>query len=77
MMIPLQGNVSCMTLYPVTSHFVTSFHDVIFRDVIFRDNTDFYNLIMIFSFRYSVENAYLEEKEDACNAVGEIAENTQ
>jgi hypothetical protein len=32
---------------------------------------------MIFSFRYSVENAYLEEKEDACNAVGEIAENTQ
>lgn len=26
---------------------------------------------------YSVENAYLEEKEDACNSIGEIAENTQ
>ncbi|XP_046842759.1 importin-4-like isoform X2 [Xenia sp. Carnegie-2017] len=25
---------------------------------------------------YSVENAYLDEKEDACNAIGEIAENT-
>ncbi len=26
--------------------------------------------------RYSVTNAYLEEKEDTCNALGEIAENT-
>ncbi|XP_028409936.1 importin-4-like [Dendronephthya gigantea] len=26
---------------------------------------------------YTVENAYMDEKEDACNAVGEIAENTQ
>ena len=26
--------------------------------------------------RYSVENSYLEEKEDTCNALGEIAENT-
>ena len=34
-------------------------------------------IILILSFRYSVENAYLEEKEDACNALGEIAENTQ
>lgn len=25
--------------------------------------------------RFSVENAYLEEKEDTCNALGEIAEN--
>ena len=25
--------------------------------------------------RYSVENAYLEEKEDTCNALGEMAEN--
>ena len=25
--------------------------------------------------RYSVENAFLEEKEDTCNALGEIAEN--
>ncbi len=25
--------------------------------------------------RYSVENAYMEEKEDTCNALGEIAEN--
>ena len=25
--------------------------------------------------RYSVENAYLEEKEDGCNALAEIAEN--
>ncbi len=25
--------------------------------------------------RYSVENSYLEEKEDTCNALGEIAEN--
>lgn len=25
--------------------------------------------------RYSVENAFLEEKEDACNALAEIAEN--
>ena len=24
---------------------------------------------------YTVENAYLEEKEDACNAIGEIARN--
>ena len=24
---------------------------------------------------FSVENAYLEEKEDTCNALGEIAEN--
>ena len=24
---------------------------------------------------YTVENAYLEEKEDACNAIGEIAKN--
>ncbi len=24
---------------------------------------------------YSVENSYLEEKEDTCNALGEIAEN--
>ncbi len=24
---------------------------------------------------YSVENSYLEEKEDTCNAIGEIAEN--
>jgi hypothetical protein len=28
-----------------------------------------------FSFSFSVENAYLEEKEDTCNALGEIAEN--
>ena len=27
------------------------------------------------SFSFSVENAYLEEKEDTCNALGEIAEN--
>ena len=26
-------------------------------------------------FRYSIENSYLEEKEDACNAIREIAEN--
>ena len=26
--------------------------------------------------RYSVENAYLEEKEDTCNALGEVAENS-
>ena len=26
-------------------------------------------------YRYSVENAYLEEKEDTCNALGEISEN--
>ena len=26
--------------------------------------------------RYSVENAYLEEKEDTCNALGEISENS-
>jgi hypothetical protein len=26
-------------------------------------------------FRYSIENAYLEEKEDTCNALGEMAEN--
>ena len=25
---------------------------------------------------YSVENAYLEEKEDTCNALGEISENS-
>ena len=25
--------------------------------------------------RYTVENAYLEEKEDTCNALGEMAEN--
>ena len=25
--------------------------------------------------RYSVENSYLEEKEDTCNALGEMAEN--
>ena len=25
--------------------------------------------------RFSVENAYLEEKEDTCNALGEMAEN--
>jgi hypothetical protein len=27
--------------------------------------------------RYSVENSYLEEKEDTCNALGELAENTR
>lgn len=26
--------------------------------------------------RFSVENAYIDEKEDACNALGEIAYNT-
>ena len=30
----------------------------------------------LFECRYSVENAYLEEKEDTCNALGEIAENS-
>lgn len=27
--------------------------------------------------RYSVENAFLEEKEDTCNALAEIAENVR
>lgn len=27
--------------------------------------------------RYSVENSYLEEKEDTCNSLGEIAENVE
>ena len=26
-------------------------------------------------YRYSIENSYLEEKEDACNSIREIAEN--
>ena len=26
-------------------------------------------------YRYTVENAYIEEKEDTCNAIAEIAEN--
>ena len=26
---------------------------------------------------YSVENSYMEEKEDTCNSLGEIAENVQ
>ena len=30
----------------------------------------------IFFFRFSVENSYLEEKEDACCALGELAVNT-
>lgn len=29
----------------------------------------------IYIFRYSIENSYLEEKEDTCNAIREIAEN--
>ena len=29
----------------------------------------------MYACRYSVENAYLEEKEDTCNALGEMAEN--
>ena len=29
-----------------------------------------------FVYRYSVENAYLEEKEDTYNALGEISENS-
>ena len=33
-------------------------------------------MICLFVYRYSVENAYLEEKEDTCNALGEIAENS-
>lgn len=33
-------------------------------------------MICLFAYRYSVENAYLEEKEDTCNALGEIAENS-
>lgn len=28
------------------------------------------------SHRFSVENAYIDEKEDACDALGEIAFNT-
>ena len=32
--------------------------------------------LFLFDCRYSVENAYLEEKEDTCNALGEIAENS-
>lgn len=28
------------------------------------------------SLRFSVENAYIDEKEDACDALGEIAFNT-
>ena len=31
---------------------------------------------VLFYCRYSVENAYLEEKEDTCNALGEVAENS-
>lgn len=31
---------------------------------------------LLFGCRYSVENAYLEEKEDTCNALGEISENS-
>ena len=31
---------------------------------------------VVFYCRYSVENAYLEEKEDTCNALGEVAENS-
>ena len=31
---------------------------------------------LLFGYRYSVENAYLEEKEDTCNALGEISENS-
>ena len=31
---------------------------------------------VLFGCRYSVENAYLEEKEDTCNALGEISENS-
>lgn len=30
----------------------------------------------IHSLRFSVENAYIDEKEDACDALGEIAFNT-
>jgi len=33
-------------------------------------------LCVLFYCRYSVENAYLEEKEDTCNALGEVAENS-
>lgn len=33
-------------------------------------------MISLFAYSYSVENAYLEEKEDTCNALGEIAENS-
>lgn len=33
-------------------------------------------MICLLAYRYSVENAYLEEKEDTCNALGEIAENS-
>lgn len=32
--------------------------------------------LFLFEYRYSVENAYLEEKEDTCNALGEISENS-
>ena len=31
-------------------------------------------IIILYTFRYSVENAYLEEKEDTCNALGEMVE---
>ena len=33
------------------------------------------HVTFMFSISYSVENAYIEEKEDACNAIGEIADN--
>lgn len=31
---------------------------------------------MFIHLRFSVENAYIDEKEDACDALGEIAFNT-
>lgn len=31
--------------------------------------------LIFFNCRYSVENVYLEEKEDMCNVLGEIVEN--
>lgn len=34
------------------------------------------NNFKIFFCRFSVENAYIDEKEDACDALGEIAVNT-
>lgn len=49
-------------------------HSGLFKPPYSYYRSDCYGTVFIF-FRFSVENAYLEEKEDTCNALGEIAEN--
>lgn len=45
--------------------------------MVFFCSVDQKGFVVFSHFSYSVENSYLEEKEDTCNAVGEIAGNTQ